>query len=413
MRSLLVFGLIFGLFSCSKSGDTNLTNTLVLPINTHTVTLNLIADGKTNQALPLQKVIDSCSLAGGGILILPKGTYLIGPIYMKSKVTLQLDTLATLLASNNMNDFILGNKTLNIINGSNDSNTAIQDVAIKGKGVIDGNGATWWAAYNADNTISRPRLVYIVNCTNLTLDGITLQNSPSFHFVPNLCKNVVASNLKIIAPSTSPNTDGIDPSNCQGVSITNCIIDTGDDNIAIKCGRINGVIGVGCQDLTVSNCLFLHGHGLSIGSETDNGIKNLTVTNCTFNGTTNGIRLKSLPGSGGIMQNLSYSDITMTNVTNPIIITFSYNGNASYPTDIPSVNGIKIDHLTVTGSKNAGSLVGLINSMLQNITLSNINISAQTGLVLTNGTNIIMSNYVINVKSGKSIIATNVTGSGF
>jgi len=402
------------LAACSKNSPTTYSNTTTTPpTDTHTVTLNLIADGVTNQALPLQKAIDSCSAAGGGTLILPKGTYMIGPIYMKSYVTLQLDTLAELLASSNMSDFTSGSKTLNLINGTNSSNTAIQNVTIKGKGIIDGNGAPWWNAYNANNSISRPRLVYINNCNYLTLDGITLQNSPSFHFVPNQCQNVVANNLKILAPSTSPNTDGIDPSDCQTVSITNCTIDNGDDNIAIKAGRINGAIGVACQDITVTGCTFLHGHGLSIGSETDDGMKNLTVTNCTFNGTTNGIRLKSEPGLGGLMQNLHYSNITMTNVTNPLVINLAYSTDNTYPSDIPAVSGMYIDQLTVTGSKNAGSLVGLSNSLLNNINITNTNITAQTGLVLTNAIAVTLSNCTINVSSGKSVIATNAQGTGF
>ena len=412
MKNLLSLSALLLLFACSK---TNITTTpaVITPANTHTVTLRLNGDGVTNQALPLQQAIDSCSAAGGGTLILPKGTYMIGAIYMKSDVTLHLDTLAILLASSNMNDFIINGKTLNIINGTNSSNTSIKNVTINGKGTIDGSGAPWWAAYLANKTLSRPRLIYIVNCTNLTVDGITLQNSPSFHLVPNQCQNFIANNVKIIAPSNAPNTDGMDPSDCQGVTITNCTIDVGDDCIAIKGGRINGLIGLGCQDLTVTNCTFLHGHGLSIGSETNDGVKNLTVTNCTFNGTTNGIRLKSLIGAGGVMQNLHYSNITMTNVTNPIIIDLNYNGTAPYPTDVPSVNGVYIDHLTATGSRNAGSLIGLTSSMLQNISLTYMNISAQTGLVLTNGANIVMSNNTINVASGKSIIATNATGTGF
>lgn len=420
MKKCLSLSALLLLFACSKTNNSSTSTPIVTtpivtaPVDTHIVTLHLVGDGVTNQALPLQQAIDSCSAAGGGTLKLPKGTYMIGPIYMKSNVTLHLDSLATLLASSNMNDFIVGTKTLNIINGTNSSsNTAIQNVTINGKGTIDGSGAPWWAAYLANTAISRPRLVYISYCTNLTLDSITLQNSPSFHFVPNQCQNVIASNLKILAPSTSPNTDGIDPSDCQGVAISNCTIDNGDDDIAIKGGRINSALGIGCQDLTVTNCTFLHGHGLSIGSETDDGVKNLTVTNCIFNGTTNGIRLKSLIGAGGMMQNLHYTGITMTNVTNPLIIDLNYNGSAPNPTDIPSVNGVYIDHLTVTGSKNAGSLVGLTTSMLQNISLTNMSISAQTGLILTNGSNITMSNYTINVTSGKTIIVTNATGSGF
>ena len=122
--------------------------------NANTVTLHLNGNGVTNQSLPLQQAIDSCSAAGGGTLILPQGTYMIGPIYMKSDVTLYLDSLATLLASANMNDFIIGGRTFNIITGTNSSNTAIQNVTIKGKGIIDGNGTNWWAAYLSNNSIA-------------------------------------------------------------------------------------------------------------------------------------------------------------------------------------------------------------------------------------------------------------------
>ena len=402
--------------SCSKNSSpvtTNSNSTIIGSTDTHTDTLRLIQDSTVNQSLTLQKAIDSCSAAGGGTLVLPMGTYMTGPIYMKSNVTLQLDTLSRLLASNVMTDFTAGGKTVNLINGSNSGNANIQNVTIKGKGIIDGNGAPWWAAYTANNSISRPRLIYILYCTNLTLDGITLTNSPSFHFVPNQCKHVIVNNVKILAPSTSPNTDGIDPSDCDTVSITNCLIDNGDDDIAIKGGRINGLLSTGCSNITVSNCTFLHGHGLSVGSETDDGVSNLTVTNCSFTGTTNGIRLKSLSGLGGVMQQLQYSNITMTNVTNPIVIDLNYNGTSSYPSDIPSVNGFSINQLTVTGSANAGSLAGLSNSILQNIALSNITITAKTGLVLTNASGVAITNAVINVSSGKPIITTNVQGTGF
>lgn len=393
--------------ACSKNGPG--TSPTTTPTDPHTTVLALVADGKTNQAVSLQRSIDSCSLAGGGTLVIPKGNYMIGPIYVRSNVNLKLDTLATLMASSTMADFTVKGKLLNLINGD-----SVHNVSITGKGVIDGGGAPWWAAYQASG-IARPRLIYISRCVNLTVDGVTLSNSPSFHLVPNQCQNVVINNVKIYSPSTSPNTDGIDPSNCQTVSITNCTIDDGDDHIAIKSGRINNLIGAPSQDITISNCTLLHGHGISLGSETDDGVNNMTVTNCNFNGSTNGIRLKSAIGLGGLMQNLHYSNITMVNVTNPLVIDLAYNlnPNTSFPTDVPAVNGLYIDKLTVTGSKNAGSLVGLSNSILQNINLSNVNISAQAGMVVTNATAFNLSNWMVSVSSGKALITTNVTGSGF
>jgi len=375
--------------------------------NPPSVVLNyLIGDGVTDQTIPLQKAIDSCSKAGGGTLIIPKGTYVISPITMNSNVNLYLDTLATLLGTPVMANYTVNGKLLNLIGGD-----SLHNVSITGKGTIDGNGAPWWAAFNANNSISRPRLVYLTQILNLTIDGITLVNSPSFHIVPNQCKNVTINNITINTPSTSPNTDGIDPSNCINVYITNCTIGDGDDNIAVKADRINGVLTPGtCQNINISNCTFLSGHGLSIGSETDDGVSGLTAKNCTFNGTTNGIRIKSATGLGGLVQNVRYTNMKMTNVENPIIITSAYTSKTgTYPTDVPAVNGFYIDSLTATGATGAaGSIVGLSNSLLQNISLKNITISAKTGLVLTDAIGVTLCNVVIKPTSGQSIIATNV-----
>nr|GFA62161.1 probable polygalacturonase [Tanacetum cinerariifolium] len=183
----------------------------------------------------------------------------------KSAVTLQLDTLATLLASPVMADFTVGGKVVNLLNGPG---TAIHDVVLTGAGTIDGNGAAWWAAFQANSALVRPRLIGIANCQNLTVTGLTLTNSPSFHLVPSQCQNVVITKVKIKAPATSPNTDGIDPANCDGVTITNCLIDTGDDNIAIKGGRRNLVGGAqrGREQLHLHGHYQWHPHQVRAGS---------------------------------------------------------------------------------------------------------------------------------------------------
>lgn len=402
MRRLLVLGLLLITLACHPASS---TVTPAPPAGT----LALIGDGTTNQTKSLQRAIDSCAAAGGGTLILPAGTYLISPIALRSRVTLQLSAGATLLASTNAADY--NGKLSNLINGD-----SLTNVALTGQGTIDGNGAIWWQRYlDSDKTLSRPRLIYITRSTDFTVDGLTLTNSPSFHLVPYLCQNVTFKNLTITAPATSPNTDGIDPANCTHVVIDNCTIDTGDDNIAIKGGRSNGQLVQPCRDIQISNCRFLHGHGLSVGSETSSGVADMAVSNCTFTGTTNGIRIKSQTGLGGSVQNLAYSKITMTDVTNPLVIDLAYalNANNTYPTDVPAVGNIAISGLTATGAKSAGSLVGLTTSLLQNLTFSSVQISAQTGLVLQNARNVTMSTCRIQAASGQPILTQNVTGTGF
>ena len=399
---LLILSLLVETAACRSAGQA------VAPTPSPGI-LALIGDGTTNQTKPLQRAIDSCGVAGGGVLILPAGTYLISPITLRSRVTLQLSAGATLLASTNAGDY--SGKLSNLINGD-----SLTNVALTGQGTIDGNGAVWWQRYlDSGKTLSRPRLIYITRSTNLTVDGLTLTNSPSFHLVPYQCQNVTIQNLTITAPADSPNTDGIDPANCTHVVIQNCTIDTGDDNIAIKGGRVSGQIAQPCRDIQISNCRFLHGHGLSVGSETSSGVADVMVSNCTFTGTTNGIRIKSQTGLGGAVQNLAYSQITMTDVTNPLIIDLAYalNANNNYPTDIPAVGNITISQLTATGAKSAGSMVGLTNSLIQNLTLSSVQISAQTGLVLQNARNVTMNNWSVQAAKGQSLITQNVTGTGF
>ncbi len=372
-----------------------------------------VASGDTSlQTTYIQNAINYVSTSGGGKVILTPGIYRTAQFSMKSNVNLYLDSGSVLLGSPIMADWTVGGSLLNLINNGGKTLT---NVTISGRGTIDGSGAPWWAAYNANNTISRPRLIYISNTTNLTIDSISVRNSPSFNIVPNNCTNVVIDHVNIYDTSNSPNTDGIDPSNCRNVLITNCTIDVGDDNIAIKAGRSNGTLVPGtCQDITVANCTFKHGHGLSIGSETDDGMLNLRATGCTFSGTTNGIRVKSGAGLGGLSQNLYYSNITMSKVTNPIVVDMNYSTSTTYPTDIPSVNGLYINNLSVTGASNAGTFNGITNGLIQNVVLSNVNITASTGkMTFTNAAGITMTNCIINkaaAKAGTNVILTNVTG---
>jgi polygalacturonase len=411
MKRLGLYGAALALLAGAACSRTTVAPAAAPTLPPHTAYLRLAADG-TNQAQPLQAAIDSCAAAGGGTLVLRRGTYTTGPLYLKSAVTLQLDTLATLLASPTMADFTVGGKVVNLLNGPG---SAIHDVALTGAGTIDGNGAAWWAAFQANSALVRPRLIGISNCQNLTVTGLTLSNSPSFHLVPSQCQNVVVTKVKIKAPATAPNTDGIDPANCDGVIITNCRIDTGDDNIAIKGGRVSGALAGACQNITITGCTFVNGHGLSIGSETSSGVRNVQASNCTFTGTTNGIRIKSEPGLGGLIQNVSYRNITMTNVPNPLVINMAYalNPNNNYPSDVPQVSGMTVDQLTATGAKAAGSLVGLAAAPIQNLTLSKLTISAKTGLVLQNATGVVLSNYTITTTSGPPVLATNAQGTGF
>jgi polygalacturonase len=255
------------------------------------------------------------------------------------------------------------------------------------------------------------------------LENLTVQNSPKFHFVPTDCEGVVVSNATILAPEHAANTDAIDPGACKNVLITKCRIDVGDDNVAIKSGKKLAEREFACEEITVTDCTFLHGHGMSIGSETSGGVRNVTVKNCTFENTENGIRIKSRRGKGGTVQDVSYSDITMKNVHTAISIACYYQDSSKdkFPKDDPAqpvtettpiFRNIHISNVTATSTKDGGLIVGLPESVVSNVVLENVRITAETGLNIANAKGIQLKNVVVSVKEGPPFTTENAQVEG-
>jgi polygalacturonase len=258
------------------------------------------------------------------------------------------------------------------------------------------------------------------------MDNLTLQNSPKFHFVPTECEGVIISNVTVLAPERAANTDAIDPSNCKNVLITHCKIDVGDDNVAIKAGKPVTGREFACEDITITDCLFLHGHGLSIGSETAGGVRNVTVRNCRFENTENGLRIKSQRGKGGRVENISYEGITMSNVNPAITLTCYYANNSSGdPTPaaaadeaaklsgkIPAYRNIRIRNLTATCPKAAGTLAGLPESALRDIALEDVTITAGKSFSIRNAQDVRLKNVRVMVASGAPFVVENAQVTG-
>jgi len=390
------------------------------------------ADAVTDDTDAIQKALDECGKAGGGTVHFPAGIYLSKPIVLRSSTTVQLDAGATLLATDDPADFAgsTSNSFIPFVGGKK-----LHDVTITGQGIIDGSGAKWWIPAEAARqktpgyTLPRPNLIVLTGCTNLRVENITLQNSPKFHLVPTDCDGVIISNVTVLAPAHAANTDAIDPSACRNVLITKCRIDVGDDNIAIKAGKAMPGRPFACDNITVTDCVFLHGHGMSIGSETAGGVRNVTVRNCTFENTENGIRIKSQRGRGGIVENISYSDITMKNVDPAITLTSYYMFNSAgdakqraEPTkDVaqtitagtPIYRNIHISNLTATCQRAAGIIIGLPESLISNVTLENVQItSATTGLKIQNAKGIQFKNVQITAQKGPPVIMDNAEVTG-
>ena len=227
----------------------------------------------------------------------------------------------------------------------------------------------------------------------------------------------------IQTPAGAANTDGIDPVNCRNVTITRCTIDTGDDNIAIKSGiKVEGR-EFGCENITITDCDFLHGHGMSIGSATVGGVHHVVVKKCRFENTDNGLRIKSGRDRGGLVEDISYSDITMKNVHPAISIVcyYQYSTNDKYPKEDPAqpmtettpiFRNIKISNVTATVTRDAGLIVGLPESVVSNVVLDNVHITTETGMVIRNAKGIQFKNSTISVKAGPRFSAENAEVEG-
>lgn len=382
-------------------------------------------DGKALDTAAIQQALDASGKAGGGIVRLPGGIYRCQPIHLRNKTTLQIDSGATLQATDSPEDFADPKKPgsrLAFVNGS-----GLEQVVITGGGTIDGAGERWWAPVRAaklakqpyNEVPRRPRMVILSNCRNVRIDGVTLQNSPSFHLVPSECEDVLITNVTFRAPDEAPNTDAMDPSACRNVRIIGCTIGVGDDNIAIKSGRKVAGREAAVENIWVERCTFLHGHGMSIGSETVGGVKNLVVTNCTFNGTTSGIRIKSARGKGGLVQNLVYTDITMTNVDYPVYLTCYYpkvpkeDAAQAMAPDSPVYRNIVIRNLVAHSGRTAGMIVGLPEAPIEGVTLDKVDITAPAGLTIRNARAVEFVNSRIHASQGPPVVLeTNAVVTG-
>jgi polygalacturonase len=272
-------------------------------------------DSVTTNTTAIQAAIDAASAAGGGAVEVPAGNFLCGPIHLASKINLHLENDAVLLML--PMEKYPGRTTSpeNFISGLN-----LHDIAISGLGMINGQGIPWWP-YARQRGARRPIMIHLLSCKRVLIENVTLTNSPMFHIaISGKTSDVTVRGVIIRAnASTDPvnpghNTDACDVSGTN-ILIENCSVSVGDDDFTCG-GQTSNVL--------ITNCNYGYGHGVSIGSKTYGGISDITVINCTFNNTEQGIRIKSDRDRGGCVRDLKYLNLQMTNVLCPILVYASY-----------------------------------------------------------------------------------------
>lgn len=348
-----------------------------------------VAGGKVKNTEAFKKAIDDLSKKGGGKLIVPRGMWLTGPIVLKSNINLHVEEGAFIVFSKDKNDYPLVDVSFEGLNTircqSPISAKNAKNIAITGKGVIDGSGDAWRAVkkgklaesewkqivasggilsadgktwypsesykkgfesssnFNVPDKISkdelttvkdflRPVMVSLVGCDQVLLDGPTFQNSPAWNLHPLMCTNVILRNLTVRNPWFSQNGDGVDLESCKNVLIYNNTFDVGDDAICIKSGKNEDgrKRAMPTENVIIKNNIVYHGHGgFVVGSEMSGGARNIQVSDCTFIGTDIGLRFKTTRGRGGIVENIYIKNIDMINIpTQTIGFNMFYEGSS-------------------------------------------------------------------------------------
>jgi polygalacturonase len=411
-----------------------------------------VADGKTKCTEAIRQAIAAASARGGGTVFFPAGIYLTGPIHLQSHITLYLDAGATLKFSDDFDDYLpMVRSRWEGIEVENFSPliyaNGAEDIAICGRGRLDGQGAKWWAAIDKistdlkqgekvrnkwqesflkrnmavvdtmkyellDRGFLRPPFIQTFACTNVLIEGVTIVNSPFWTVNPVYCEHVTVHAVIINNPGYSPNTDGINPDSCRNVHISDCQINSGDDCITIKSGRDADGWRAGrpAENYTIVNCTMAQGHGLSIGSEMSGGVRNITIANCTFDGTDRGIRIKSMRGRGAFVENVRISNITMRNIVREaIVVTLNYKPSEPEPVSERTPLFQNIDISGITGNaKIAGQVLGLAERPIQRLRLTDCRLKAETGFKVIDAAGIEFHNVTVDTDKGPALLAENV-----
>jgi polygalacturonase len=280
--------------------------------------------------------------------------------------------------------------------------------------------------YEPAHQFLRPKMLRFIGCKKVRLQGVTFQNPPNWTINPVLCEDVSIVNVQVRNSPLAQNSDALDLESCRRAVIRDCIFDAGDDGICIKSGKdaAGRRIGVPTEEVLVEGCTVYHAHGgFTIGSEMSGGVRNMWVTNCTFIGTDVGLRFKSTRGRGGIVEKIYISNIRMLGITGDAINFKLYYGgqsmleqgagkgdaNAATVTEAtPQFRDIHIEDLICRGARNAIVLQGLPEMPLSNVTLKNVDITADAGGSVTDAENISFEKVRVESKSGAPLVQTRV-----
>lgn len=358
-----------------------------------------VSDTTRLSTTAVQKAIDSCNAAGGGTVSVPAGNYKIGSIVLRSNVTLNLENGATLYGSTDIADYqsmttdyvsLRTNvPTIQLIYADNASN-----VAITGLGTIDGRGKAFPKLTWNDEGITRPHLLRLIRCSDVTVSGVTLKNSGCWMQHDLACDRVKIHGITVINRNNY-NNDALDLDGCHNVTVSDMIADSDDDGITLKSTSPRL-----CEDITISNCVVSsHCNAIKLGTETNGGFRNIIVRGVVVKPSADqSSRYFGLPTGhsaisleivdGGSMSNVDIADITITGTESPIFIRLAdrrrpYAENA--PIDkVGSISGIRLHDILIDGAGPTGcSITGIEGHPVTDVQISDVTIRHAGGQPVT------------------------------
>ena len=330
--------------------------TLVGSVNFRTLhesyTLNVrrfgaVGDGVHDDTTAIQTAITCCP--PDGRVLIPRGSYLITPLFLKSHIRIEFAKGAELLlqtdrslfpilpgrieSTDETDEYNLGSWEGNpldmyaaMITGVN-----VEDVCIYGEGIIDGQAqiGDWWVNPKVRRGAWRGRLLFLNRCRNINVQGVKFCNSPAWNLHPYFSDDLKFLDISVNAPANSPNTDGFDPESCRHVMLAGAHFSLGDDCIAIKSGKIymGSTFKTPCEDIDIAHCLMENGHGgVTVGSEMAGGVVHVRVHDCLMRNTDRGLRVKTRRGRGkdGVIDDIVFEHVKMERVVSPVVINCLY-----------------------------------------------------------------------------------------
>jgi len=373
-----------------------------------------VGDGATANTQSFRRAIEACHGQGGGTVLIPAGTWATGPIHLRSNVNLHLERDALVRFSTRFGDYLPvvftrweGVECYNyspLIYARD-----CENVAVTGDGAFDGQGKAWWhwkqsqqeaaktlydaevcgvpvekRVYGTEKAALRPQFLQPIHCRNVLIEGVTFLDGPMWTIHPVYCENVLVR--RVTVQTAGPNTDGLNPDSSRNVIVKDCSFSTGDDCVAINSGMNEDGWRVGkpCENVVIQNCRMSEGHGaVSIGSGMSGGVRNVHVHDCSFTGGDQGIRLKSMRGRGGVVENVHFENIRMSGLRQEaIVLNMFYGSSTAAPrSDTPPVfRDVTIRNVTCDSAGAAIHIRGLPEQRISHVVLEHVHVNAIKGI---------------------------------